>query len=77
LDRYTTVYPAIAADKTIAVLLSRPYSLADAAVFGVYLYWLSADIGVCETSRQAFTASNIINYGPAQKAMGIKKLLVS
>jgi ADP-dependent NAD(P)H-hydrate dehydratase / NAD(P)H-hydrate epimerase len=46
----------------ITGLLAQSYSPADASVFGVYLHGLSADIGVCETSRQAFTASDIINY---------------
>lgn len=46
----------------ITGLLAQSYNPADAAIFGVYLHGLAADIGVCETSKQAFTASDIINY---------------
>ncbi|MGQ2984639.1 NAD(P)H-hydrate dehydratase [Flavobacterium sp.] len=46
----------------ITGLLAQSYPPADAAVFGVYLHGLSADIGVCDVSRQAFTASDIISY---------------
>lgn len=46
----------------ITGLLAQSYPPADAAIFGVYLHGLAADIGVCDVSRQAFTASDIINY---------------
>jgi len=46
----------------IAGLLSQSYNPVDAAIFGVYLHGLSADIGVKEISRQAFIASDIIHY---------------
>jgi len=47
-------------------LLAQSYSPHDAAIFGVYLHGLAADVGVCDTGRQAFTASDIISYlGPA------------
>ncbi len=46
----------------ITGLLAQSYTPADAAVFGVYLHGLAADIGVCDISRQAFTASDIIKY---------------
>lgn len=46
----------------ITGLLAQSYNPADAAVFGAYLHGLSADIGVCDTSRHAFTASDIIDY---------------
>jgi hydroxyethylthiazole kinase-like uncharacterized protein yjeF len=43
-------------------LLAQGYSPQDAAVFGVYLHGLTADIAVPETGIQSFTASDIINY---------------
>lgn len=46
----------------ITGLLAQSYTPADAAIFGVYLHGLSADIGVKQTSKQAFTASDIISY---------------
>lgn len=46
----------------ITGLLAQSYPPADAAIFGVYLHGLAADIGVCDVSRQAFTASDIISY---------------
>jgi NAD(P)H-hydrate repair Nnr-like enzyme with NAD(P)H-hydrate dehydratase domain len=46
----------------ITGLLAQGYSPADAAIFGVYLHGLSADIGVKETSMQSFTASDILKY---------------
>ncbi|MCW4468793.1 NAD(P)H-hydrate dehydratase [Flavobacterium sp. MFBS3-15] len=46
----------------ITGLLAQSYPPADAAIFGVYLHGLAADIGVCDVSRQAFTASDIIYY---------------
>ncbi|OYQ31932.1 hypothetical protein CHU92_14915 [Flavobacterium cyanobacteriorum] len=46
----------------ITGLIAQQYTPADAAVFGVYLHGLSADIGVAETGTQAFTASSILHY---------------
>lgn len=46
----------------ITGLLAQSYNPVDAAIFGVYLHGLSADIGVKEISKQAFTASDIIHY---------------
>jgi len=46
----------------ITGLLAQSYNPVDAAIFGVFLHGLAADIGVKETSKQAFTASDIISY---------------
>lgn len=46
----------------ITGLLAQGYSPIDAAVFGVYLHGLTADIAVPETGMQAFTASSIFDY---------------
>ena len=46
----------------ITGLLAQGYAPSDAAIFGVYLHGLTADIGVHETGIQAFTASNILEY---------------
>lgn len=46
----------------ITGLLAQGYKALDAAIFGVYLHGLSADIGVKETSMQAFIASDILTY---------------
>jgi len=46
----------------ITGLLAQGYAAADAAIVGVYLHGLSADIGVAETSVQAFIASDVIKY---------------
>lgn len=47
-------------------LLAQGYTPQDAAVLGVYLQGVSADIGVADTGTQAFTASHIIsNLGKA------------
>ncbi|MXN93108.1 NAD(P)H-hydrate dehydratase [Flavobacterium sp. Sd200] len=46
----------------ITGLLAQGYPSADAAIFGVYLHGLTADIAVSETGHQAFTASDVINY---------------
>ena len=46
----------------ITGLLAQGYSPADAAIFGVYLHGLTADIAITETGHQAFTASDVINY---------------
>ncbi|MES2485326.1 MAG: NAD(P)H-hydrate dehydratase [Bacteroidota bacterium] len=46
----------------ITGLLAQGYAAADAAIVSVYLHGLSADIGVAETSIQAFIASDVIKY---------------
>lgn len=46
----------------ITGLLAQGYTPPDAAIFGVYLHGLTANIGVAETGVQAFTASNILEY---------------
>jgi hydroxyethylthiazole kinase-like uncharacterized protein yjeF len=46
----------------ITGLLAQSYNPADAAIFGVYLHGLTADIGTKETGLQAFTASDILKY---------------
>jgi hydroxyethylthiazole kinase-like uncharacterized protein yjeF len=46
----------------ITGLLAQGYAPADAAIFGVYLHGLTADIASTETGHQAFTASDVINY---------------
>ncbi|MFP9100800.1 NAD(P)H-hydrate dehydratase [Flavobacterium sp. RHBU_24] len=46
----------------ITGLLAQGYNAVDAALFGVYLHGLTADIALPETGMQAFTASDIIKY---------------
>ncbi len=46
----------------ITSLLAQGYTAVNAAVFGVYLHGLTADIAVKEISAQSFTASTIIEY---------------
>ncbi|MGV3459054.1 MAG: NAD(P)H-hydrate dehydratase [Flavobacterium sp.] len=46
----------------ITGLISQGYNSIDAAVFGVYLHGLTADIGVQDVGKQSFTASSIIDY---------------
>ncbi|WP_116787434.1 NAD(P)H-hydrate dehydratase [Flavobacterium psychrotrophum] len=46
----------------ITGLLAQGYNAVDAALFGVYLHGLTADIAISETSVQAFTASDILHY---------------
>lgn len=43
-------------------LLAQQYNPLDAAVLGVYLHGMTADIAVPETGYHAFIASDIINY---------------
>lgn len=43
-------------------LMAQGYTPHKAAVFGVYLHGLTADIGVVKTGVQAFTASSILDY---------------
>ncbi|MCO5249608.1 MAG: NAD(P)H-hydrate dehydratase [Chitinophagales bacterium] len=54
----------------ITSLLTQSYSSIDAAVLGVYLHGLAGDIGISYTSREALTASDIIQYiGQAFKTL--------
>lgn len=46
----------------ITGLLAQSYTPLSAAIFGVYLHGLSADIGVKHTSMQSFIASDILKY---------------
>lgn len=46
----------------ITGLLAQSYNPVDAAIFGVYIHGLSADIGAKETSMQSFIASDVIKY---------------
>ncbi|RWX01503.1 NAD(P)H-hydrate dehydratase [Flavobacterium cerinum] len=46
----------------ITGLLAQSYSPVDAAIFGVYLHGLTADIGIRETAKQVFIASDILKY---------------
>jgi hydroxyethylthiazole kinase-like uncharacterized protein yjeF len=47
---------------TITSLVAQGYEPIEAAILGVYLHGLTADIGVLEMGFQAFTASDIIGY---------------
>lgn len=46
----------------ITSLVAQNYEPENAAILGVYLHGLTADIGVSETGYQAFIASDIISY---------------
>ena len=46
----------------ITGLLAQGYNPVNAAVFGVYLHGMTADVAVSETGYQAFTASDVIKY---------------
>jgi len=46
----------------ITGLLAQKYSPADAAILGVYLHGLTADLAISEKGHQAFIASTIIEY---------------
>jgi ADP-dependent NAD(P)H-hydrate dehydratase len=46
----------------ICSLLAQSYEPVDAAILGVYLHGLTADIALPETGHQSFIASDIINY---------------
>lgn len=46
----------------ITSLLAQSYKPCDAAIFGVYLHGLTADIALPETGYQSFIASSIIEY---------------
>ena len=56
----------------ITGLLAQHYRPIDAAILGVYLHGLSADIGLKTESIESFTASNILKYlGSAFKSVSI------
>lgn len=46
----------------ITGLLAQKYNPTDAAILGVYLHGLTADLAILETGHQAFIASTIIEY---------------
>jgi ADP-dependent NAD(P)H-hydrate dehydratase len=46
----------------ITSLVAQSYEPFDAAILGVYLHGLTADIALPETGHQSFIASDIINY---------------
>ncbi|MDI1255740.1 MAG: NAD(P)H-hydrate dehydratase [Flavobacterium sp.] len=46
----------------ITSLLAQSYEPVDAAIFGVYLHGLTADIALPETGTQSFIASDILKY---------------
>jgi len=46
----------------ITGLLAQGYNPVDAAVFGVYIHGLTADIAVSKTGKQSFIASTITEY---------------
>ena len=46
----------------ITSLLAQAYKPCDAAILGVYLHGLTADIALPETGYQSFIASSIIEY---------------
>jgi NAD(P)H-hydrate repair Nnr-like enzyme with NAD(P)H-hydrate dehydratase domain len=50
----------------ITSLLAQSYEPVNAAILGVYLHGLTADIALPETGYQSFVASNVIeNIGKA------------
>ena len=54
----------------ITSLLAQSYSPINAAILGVYLHGLAGDIGISYTSREALTASDIIQHiGEAFKTL--------
>jgi len=57
----------------ITSLLAQSYEPLDAAIIGVYLHGLTADIAVPEIRTQSFIASDIIQYlGKAFLSLEIK-----
>jgi hydroxyethylthiazole kinase-like uncharacterized protein yjeF len=55
----------------ITSLLAQSYEPIDAAILGVYLHGLTADIALPETGYQSFIASDIISYlGKAYLSLG-------
>jgi len=62
----------------ITSLLAQSYSPLQAAILGVYIHGLTADIALPETGHQAFIASDIITYlGKAYLAIEQQKDQVS
>lgn len=58
----------------ITSLLAQSYEPLEAAILGVYLHGLTADIALPETGYQSFIASDCIAYiGKAYLELGIKK----
>jgi hydroxyethylthiazole kinase-like uncharacterized protein yjeF len=56
----------------ITSLLAQSYDPIDAALLGVYLHGLTADIALPETGYQSFIASDIISYlGKAYLSLGL------
>ena len=56
----------------ITSLLAQCYEPIDAAILGVYLHGLTADIALHETGYQSFIASDIISYlGKAYLSLGL------
>ena len=56
----------------ITSLLAQSYEPIDAAILGVYLHGLTADIALPETGYQSFIASDIISYlGKAYLSLGL------
>jgi ADP-dependent NAD(P)H-hydrate dehydratase len=56
----------------ITSLLAQSYEPIDAALLGVYLHGLTADIALPETGYQSFIASDIISYlGKAYLCLGL------
>jgi hydroxyethylthiazole kinase-like uncharacterized protein yjeF len=56
----------------ITSLLAQSYEPIDAALLGVYLHGLTADIALPETGYQSFIASDIISYlGKAYLSLGL------
>jgi NAD(P)H-hydrate repair Nnr-like enzyme with NAD(P)H-hydrate dehydratase domain len=50
----------------ITSLIAQGYNATDAAIIGVYLHGLTADIALPDTGRQSFLASDVIdNIGKA------------
>ncbi|MGV6844732.1 MAG: ADP-dependent NAD(P)H-hydrate dehydratase, partial [Lutibacter sp.] len=48
----------------ITGLMAQHYTPLNAAILGVYLHGLTADIGIVELGIEGFTATNIIDYLP-------------
>ena len=78
----TTGNPALATAGTgdvltgmITSLLAQSYEPIDAAILGVYLHGLTADIALPQTGYQAFIASDCIEHiGKAYLSLGMPKI---
>lgn len=78
----TTGNPALATAGTgdvltgmITSLLAQSYQPIDAAILGVYLHGLTADIALPQTGYQAFIASDCIEHiGKAYLSLGMPKI---